>query len=282
MLLSDSPNRDGQHNALILVILFLTMVMRLRFPFAIIGCAACYALSIAGMAAVPGFAPERMFADQLIFGGAVFLALIATYSLEYETRRTYLLGLRERLRNSELEDISQHDALTSLDNRRSLDQAFGALDWQGASSEHVSVILLDIDRFKSYNDTLGHPAGDECLRRIAAIIASELRIDADMAFRFGGEEFLVLLRNTELPEARAIAERMRAAIEASAIPHPGVPIGVVTASFGVASAQLGSALTADELIAGADAALYAAKRNGRNQVWPATPGTPIMERRARA
>src|SRR5690606_38223168 len=113
---------------------------------------------------------------------------------------------------------------------------------------------------------LGHMAGDICLKRIATTIGRELRDATDTPYRFGGEEFLVLLRRTDLQTALAVAERMRRAIEGAGMPHPRH--GVVTASFGVAASRVGSAVESDELIQAADAALYAAKRNGRNQVWP--------------
>jgi diguanylate cyclase (GGDEF)-like protein len=135
--------------------------------------------------------------------------------------------------------------------------------------DDVAVILADIDHFKDYNDTQGHLAGDVCLKRVAGIVQAELRTEGDMAFRFGGEEFLLLLPKADLSTAISVAERIRRALEEAGIPHPArVPPGVVTASFGVAATRLGGTVTTDELIASADAALYAAKRSGRNQVWP--------------
>jgi diguanylate cyclase (GGDEF)-like protein len=136
-------------------------------------------------------------------------------------------------------------------------------------------MLFDLDYFKAYNDGFGHLAGDTCLKRIASLVQAELRDRSDVAYRFGGEEFLVLLRRTDLRTALAIAERMRRAIEAAAIPHP--TRNIVTASFGVAATKIGSAITSDELIHSADAALYAAKRNGRNQVWPPFLRDPSAE-----
>jgi diguanylate cyclase (GGDEF)-like protein len=130
-------------------------------------------------------------------------------------------------------------------------------------------VLLDIDHFKMFNDSAGHQAGDTCLKRVATIIRNELRDQKDYAFRFGGEEFLILLRATDLAVGIGTAERMRRAIEEAAIPHPALPNGsIVTASFGIACAKPTGEMRATEIIASADAALYAAKRNGRNQVWP--------------
>src|SRR5690606_25448938 len=122
----------------------------------------------------------------------------------------------------------------------------------------------DIDHFKSFNDSLGHQTGDDCLKRVAALIVSELRDRGDLAFRFGGEEFLVVLRRTDLPLALSTGERLRRAIERNGIPHPEARGGIVTASIGVASTMIGAGVGAEELISSADAALYAAKRAGRN------------------
>jgi diguanylate cyclase (GGDEF)-like protein len=257
------------------------MVQRLRFRHAVVTCLAIYSAYAFGLTSLEGYPVERMITNNLIFGAIVVLALIASYSLEHELRLAYLLGLRERLRNRDLEVLSRHDALTGLDNRRSLEETLVRLGKSGGDGGiDLAIILADIDHFKSYNDSLGHLSGDVCLKRVAGIMQAELRTDGDMAFRFGGEEFLLLLPEADLSIAVGVAERIRRGIEDAAIPHPArVPLGLVTTSFGVAAAQLGGAHTADELIASADAALYAAKHNGRNQVWPrfapSQPGTVI-------
>src|SRR5262249_26134198 len=134
-------------------------------------------------------------------------------------------------------------------------------------------VLIDIDFFKPLNDKYGHAAGDLCLKRVAAIVMAELRGSGDHAVRFGGEEFLLLLPRMAMTDAMRVAERIRAAIHAAALPNEGAGIGgVVTASFGVAAATI-TDLTGAELIAAADGALYAAKRKGRNQVWPPPAST---------
>ena len=139
--------------------------------------------------------------------------------------------------------------------------------------------MIDVDHFKFYNDSLGHQEGDVCLRRISGIIRSELRERGDMAFRFGGEEFLVLLHELDLPAAIAIGERVRQAVEAAAIPHPAEPTGrtVVTVSVGAAAMVTADGLNAAGLVAAADAALYKAKSNGRNLVYP-PPGGEATDR----
>jgi diguanylate cyclase (GGDEF)-like protein len=266
MLLSESPLRDAQADSIVLTVLFVTMVQRLRFIWAVITSLAIYWAHLVGVLAMPEYPVQRAVADIIIFGGAVTLALIGSWHAERQVRNFYLFNLRARVANAALEDISQRDALTGLENRRALERALAEMRASAHEGEDVAVALFDVDHFKAYNDGLGHMAGDICLKRIASIAEDELRGATDTPFRFGGEEFLVLFRRTDLATSLAVAERMRRAIEAAAMPHP--TRGVVTASFGVAATRIGSAVSSDELIQAADAALYAAKRNGRNQVWP--------------
>jgi diguanylate cyclase (GGDEF)-like protein len=165
--------------------------------------------------------------------------------------------------------MSRRDALTGLGNRRFLEETLAVCEEVDDLRHQLSIVLLDIDHFKPFNDAAGHQAGDLCLKRVASIVQAELRGRADHAFRFGGEELIVVLPKTVLPKAIGIAERIRQAIEGAAIPHPAPAAGsVVTASFGVASSRPGYNMQTVEVIADADAALYTAKRNGRNQVWP--------------
>jgi diguanylate cyclase (GGDEF)-like protein len=137
----------------------------------------------------------------------------------------------------------------------------------------VSVILMDIDHFKRLNDRYGHGAGDLCLKRLAAILIAEIGAGSEVVVRYGGEEFLIVLPAVQLVDAMRVAERIRRSVEKATIPNEGHGFGIVTASFGVASAYVNE-LTGAELIAAADTALYAAKQKGRNQVWPplAAPG----------
>lgn len=204
-----------------------------------------------------------------------YITLVANYSMERDLRRAYLFALRDRLRHAEADAASKRDPLTGLANRHCLEEELRKL-WAAAdASEPVSIILVDIDHFKHLNDRYGHGAGDLCLKRVAAILAAELRGTGDHAIRYGGEEFLLLLPKLEMVDAVRVAERARRAIERAAIPNEGAGIrSIVTSSFGIASAAA-TELSSAELIAAADAALYAAKRNGRNQVWPrfATAGS---------
>ena len=126
--------------------------------------------------------------------------------------------------------------------------------------------MIDIDHFKAYNDSQGHQAGDECLRRVTQSIATVCRT-TEFVGRYGGEEFVVLVPETNLDRGRVLAERIRGAIEELSISHPASPTPHrVTVSIGVASGAAGSW---EGLLKEADVALYTAKKNGRNQVWAA-------------
>jgi diguanylate cyclase (GGDEF)-like protein len=157
------------------------------------------------------------------------------------------------------------DHLTGLLNRTSLQRRFEELAEQAAlTDEPISLILLDIDRFKAINDEQGHARGDAVLRDVAYEVRKQLR-SFELVYRLGGEEFMVVLPGTELGEATTVAERLRTALEEA------LPGGLaVTASFGVAGA-IGAAARFDELFAAADTSLYRAKAGGRNRVEVAGP-----------
>lgn len=177
----------------------------------------------------------------------------------------------ERL-NAMLFEDSRHDRLTGLGNRRRLDEDLEQLADRAKRYEHVfSVALFDVDRFKQYNDTAGHAAGDEVLRSVAAALTEQCR-SGDGAYRYGGEELLLAFPEQPLENAMVAAERMRAAVEVLGIPHPGLaPPAVVTVSGGVACYAPHD--TVATLLGRADAALYHAKEAGRNRVVHAPVGS---------
>ena len=167
---------------------------------------------------------------------------------------------------AELSTLAHTDPLTRLGNRLSLEEDLRSLDARGRRyGRGYCVAMCDIDRFKAYNDSLGHHAGDEALRAVADTIKQELRA-GDGIYRYGGEEFLIVLPEQTPETARIAVERVRSAVERLAIPHAAVPAGVVTLSVGVAAYQPGDAATVEELLEQADAALYRAKSAGRNRV----------------
>jgi diguanylate cyclase (GGDEF)-like protein len=167
----------------------------------------------------------------------------------------------------ELQAIAWTDALTGVGNRHFLDHALDrAMRRARRSARPLSVLMIDIDHFKGLNDRYGHPAGDVCLREIARTLRQALARPDDVLARYGGEEFIALLPDVDGAGALVVAERLRAAVETLRIEHAGSPCGIVTVSVGVSSVvRLEGAATA-WLVEAADAALYDAKRAGRNRV----------------
>ena len=161
----------------------------------------------------------------------------------------------------ELEQAARTDSLTGLLNRRAFDEIL-VREFERArfAGERLGIILLDLDRFKSINDTYGHAAGDEVLRRISGLLQQGTR-PSDVLARYGGEEFVLLLRGAQLEEVRTIAERLRRSIEESLAGPSALQI---TTSLGMAIAEPEE--SAEDLIDRCDQALYASKRAGRNQV----------------
>jgi diguanylate cyclase (GGDEF)-like protein len=162
-------------------------------------------------------------------------------------------------------DLAQHDGLTGLANRRYLTER---LEQEVVRAERyqtsLSLIMLDLDKFKSFNDSYGHVKGDELLKAFSAMVKKAVR-STDIAGRYGGEEFCVALPNTSVKGALVIAERIRAAMEALRIPlEAGQPPVGRTASIGVAEFSAGDSI--EKLLSLADAALYRAKEGGRNKV----------------
>jgi diguanylate cyclase (GGDEF)-like protein len=165
---------------------------------------------------------------------------------------------------------SHIDGLTGLANRRSFDDAFETQTTiAGRSKAPLSVLMLDVDWFKKFNDAYGHPRGDDALRAVAQAIAASLPRRTDIAARYGGEEFVVILPGTATAGAHAVAERIRETVERLAISHSGSTYGRLSVSIGVATLVAEDRAGAPAaLLARADAALYLAKAGGRNAVVP--------------
>jgi diguanylate cyclase (GGDEF)-like protein len=174
-------------------------------------------------------------------------------------------ALRERAR--QLEALTVIDALTGVPNRRAFDAALDR-EWTraGRAERPIAIALLDVDSFKLYNDSYGHPQGDLCLQQIAQACKHSVVRTTDCFARYGGEEFAVVIPDAEAKCAARIAERLRAAVEALAIPHEATARGIVTASIGVAAMVPKRGSNPLELLESADRALYRAKGTGRNRV----------------
>lgn len=170
--------------------------------------------------------------------------------------------------NETLERLHRMDSLTDVANRRHFDEVF-AYEWKRASRQGpLSLVMIDVDYFKQFNDTYGHLAGDDCLLKLATALRDCAQRSSDVVARYGGEEFALLLPGTDLEGALMIAEQARQAVEQLQIAHDASFVSdVVTISAGIASTE--RTMTAQEresLIQRADAALYKAKSNGRNRV----------------
>lgn len=170
--------------------------------------------------------------------------------------------------NAKLDDLARRDALTGLLNKREFEKDIHNLC---AVFERIkrplSLVMLDIDHFKTYNDTYGHLEGDNCLRHVGEAISGSLQRDADSAYRYGGEEFAVILPDTNTEGAARVAEKIRRRIQAMGIPHKSSSVAeVVTSSVGYATAEGIGGMKPLDLISRADKALYRSKNEGRNRI----------------
>jgi diguanylate cyclase (GGDEF)-like protein len=221
-------------------------------------------------------------------GTAVFYAIgihaatVARKTQSILAQKAFLVSLRNQyhsealeIANRQLEILATRDPLTGLGNRRLATDLVERL-WRDPTipKSCIAFMMADIDLFKRLNDLAGHAAGDACIQRVAKTIEEAVRLDEDVVFRYGGEEFLIVLIRTSPDAAWTVAERIRSSVEALAIAHPGNhpadgSAGVVTISLGVAFAQDDAA--PETVAKWADDALYDAKRSGRNLVFLSNP-----------
>jgi diguanylate cyclase (GGDEF)-like protein/PAS domain S-box-containing protein len=172
----------------------------------------------------------------------------------------------EKMAQIALEQLATRDGLTGLANRRCFDDTLHA-EWSRALRQRqpLSLLMVDVDNFKAYNDANGHLGGDECLKRIATAVSSEMRAN-DLVARYGGEEFAVILPNQSLKGAASVAERIRTRVEQLQVPNRLAIDQLVTVSIGAATALPSMDTSASDLVAIADSALYRAKHMGRNRI----------------
>ena len=215
-----------------------------------------------------------------------FLGMALAYAIDRQHRENYLqdcmieLNRLELMRQAQqLSILSQQDALTGLANRRYLDEVLEN-EWKRSIRHEVpiTIMMIDIDFFKLYNDTLGHIQGDQCLRRIAILLGSISSRSGDLAARYGGEEFLLLFSMTDKDQALIQVQRLMELMQNIGIAHPRSNVSkYVTISVGVATTTPHLNDSLSEFISQADHALYVAKNNGRNQYHVATSENVISE-----
>jgi diguanylate cyclase (GGDEF)-like protein len=207
------------------------------------------------------------------YTGSSLMGMLICYLIEHGHRRAYLqaqLLTLSRQRTERYADqvahLSRTDPLTGLSNRRHLDEVMDVL-WRQSRRERtpVAVLMIDVDHFKRFNDHFGHLVGDECLRSVATVISRFAGRGGDLAVRYGGEEFLLVLGGTDLMSAEAVAHRLLEAIRQLAVGMPDSD-KTLTASIGVAAMVPEGDEDPDRLLQKADAALYQAKQQGRNRV----------------
>jgi len=224
------------------------------------------------------FAHVNSLIDVLYITGAIgyapFMQYLMPVSLGLATS-FFAFAIIEQTYN--YQTFARQDGLTGLANRRRFAEHLEA-EWLALERDHdpVSIVMVDVDEFKRFNDRYGHVAGDEALRAIAPLLQNRARRRGDLAARYGGEEFVVLLSRTAPDHALRMAESLRMAVEGLAIPHESSGISdAVTVSVGVATGWPGHGTTAAELLDRADAALYESKEHGRNRVTMAAVPTRV-------
>lgn len=206
------------------------------------------------------------------FGALVLSQLRARMKLAKEIRTAH----------QAMRDMALTDSLTGLGNRRRLDMALGQeISRAQRQGSPLALIMLDVDYFKRFNDTYGHAAGDECLKQVALAIGQALKRPTDLAVRYGGEEFTVLLPDTDSQGAGQVAQAILQAIRGMNIEHSDHPVGIVTASAGViARLPAGDLATPAGMVKAADAFLYLAKNTGRNRWCSETATGPLQATQA--
>ncbi|GAA3938899.1 GGDEF domain-containing protein [Litoribacillus peritrichatus] len=266
---------QGQHyyqSGTLLVIMLCCTLARLPFRYAFL--TTCLMLTTYGLAiGATQASPSDIFLNNLlVFSGVAFLGLVSNYQHNHDVRKDFLQSLllnveKERLTldKRKFQHISNTDGLSGLYNRRFLDQRY-ALEWQSAMQlkTSLSVMMIDIDRFKNFNDKAGHHEGDQVITDVATTLKNSVRRTQDFVARYGGEEFIIICPSMENERAFDMAEQIRKKVESMNIPHPDG--GVVSVSIGVSTTIPEESDHPSSLQKQADFALYQAKKSGRNRV----------------
>jgi diguanylate cyclase (GGDEF)-like protein len=274
LIRSQSPMAAHYHTGILLSVIFLTIGTRIRFRLNLTGCLVIFLSYAAALPMITTMPTPAKLNSLLVLLTAIVLCLVGCYQMEYRQRRDYLEtqmkkidALRLSYANQKLTRLSLSDPLTGLGNRRHFDENLKR-QWRMAarSGDCLSLLFMDVDNFKAYNDQYGHPAGDRCLQAIASILKTHSRRPSDLSARFGGEEFVLLLPHTTEDQALSIAESILEHMEKLAIPHAYSQVAPhITLSIGVATATPDPGTQALSLLTRADQALYQAKTQGKNR-----------------
>ncbi len=275
------PYAHFYHVGYSVVILYGNLVTRLRFWFAVMFSLMLMAIHIWGVVLVLETFPPRLVWPIVTLVAAIALfSLVANYTLERDERRRYLLTLRERgvVRElsqtyERLQALAHIDGLTGLYNRRHFQEYLESV-WARAQYDKdlVSVLTIDVDHFKRYNDRHGHAVGDEALQEIAGVLQGAVRRPEDLVARVGGQEFIALMPHANVQQATQTAERIREAVQALGIRHENSSASrFMTVSIGVSCVRADFSLRDAVLLSAADQALQQAKREGRNRVGVCEP-----------
>lgn len=265
--LTEAPLGAYTFGELTLTLVFGTMLLALRFRHALIFTGVAFTLAATAAVTKAGLDPSLRAAFLLQMATGCCFCLYANFRLEWVRGRAYLEELGATLTSEEAVaardrflDLSMTDPLTGLPNRRGLDRTVESWTGEGGA---LTVMMVDIDHFKLFNDALGHPEGDRCLRAVAAALSETAGAAGAFAARFGGEEFAILARGGDALQAARLANGLLDAVRAQRIAHPARRDGCATAGN-----------PPNALFEAADAALYAAKAGRRNRYVLADPNGP--------
>lgn len=249
-------------------------IMRLQFRFAVVAFISMvmFEILVLCMFHHPW---QRILTDVYFFFSVSVISLTGNYFIERFARRDYLQKRLLRREQEQLQQMNDHlqylvtsDSLTKIANRRSFDETIED-EWRRAQRGcyPLSLMMIDIDHFKAFNDHYGHQRGDECLRQVAKVLSSFGKRAGDLVARYGGEEFAVISAGTAYKDAITLGQKICKAVQQARFPHDASKFGQVTVSVGVATVTPLVEQPVNDLIQQADKSLYQAKANGRNCVF---------------
>jgi len=275
VIISKSPEVVDYHIGIVVVVLFANLLTDMRFTLALIA-SVIFALMYVAELAFWLHLPSHLTTNyMMVMFSAVSLSLVASFRRERYMRMSFLMmsllevAEQHQLQaNEALRQLADHDPLTGLANRRRFDAEYPRL-WKESlrESRPLSVLFVDIDHFKAYNDKYGHAMGDKVLQRFASLLSETCaRRPLDLVVRNGGEEFLVVLPDTQSDVAADIARNFLARLASQEIPNEGSDLGILSASIGISGGIPLSVQAWQAFVEQADHAMYKAKRNGRNRI----------------